>query len=85
MGDGDCVSIGAGHWVHAVRYNVNMVALLLDNEGYVAEGSGAEGEPPHRTWLSLLGAVEGSVREVLREAARAEGIAGEEEAAPAAR
>ena len=34
MGDGDCVSIGAGHWVHAVRYTVDMVALLLDNEIY---------------------------------------------------
>ncbi len=34
MGDGDCVSIGAGHWIHAIRYNVNMVALLLDNEIY---------------------------------------------------
>lgn len=34
MGDGDCVSIGAGHWVHAVRYNVDMVALLLDNAIY---------------------------------------------------
>lgn len=34
MGDGDCVSIGAAHWVHAIRYNVNMVALLLDNEVY---------------------------------------------------
>jgi 2-oxoglutarate ferredoxin oxidoreductase subunit beta len=34
MGDGDCISIGAGHWVHAVRYNVDMVALLLDNEIY---------------------------------------------------
>jgi 2-oxoglutarate ferredoxin oxidoreductase subunit beta len=34
MGDGDCVSIGAGHWVHAVRYNVDMVALMLDNEIY---------------------------------------------------
>jgi len=34
MGDGDCLSIGAGHWVHAVRYNVDMVALLLDNEIY---------------------------------------------------
>jgi len=34
MGDGDCVSIGAGHWVHAIRYNVDMVALLLDNEVY---------------------------------------------------
>ena len=34
MGDGDCCSIGAGHWVHAVRYNVDMVALLLDNNIY---------------------------------------------------
>jgi 2-oxoglutarate ferredoxin oxidoreductase subunit beta len=34
MGDGDCCSIGAGHWVHAVRYNVNMVALMLDNNIY---------------------------------------------------
>ena len=34
MGDGDCVSIGAGHWVHATRYNTNMVALMLDNNVY---------------------------------------------------
>ncbi|MEN8144282.1 MAG: thiamine pyrophosphate-dependent enzyme [Gemmatimonadota bacterium] len=34
MGDGDCISIGAGHWVHAIRYNVDMVALLLDNQIY---------------------------------------------------
>jgi 2-oxoglutarate ferredoxin oxidoreductase subunit beta len=34
MGDGDCCSIGAAHWVHATRYNVNMVALLLDNNIY---------------------------------------------------
>ena len=34
MGDGDCLSIGAAHWIHSVRYNVNMVALLLDNNVY---------------------------------------------------
>ena len=34
MGDGDCTSIGAGHWLHAVRYNVRMVALMLDNAIY---------------------------------------------------
>ena len=34
MGDGDCVSIGAGHWVHATRSNVDMVALMLDNNIY---------------------------------------------------
>jgi 2-oxoglutarate ferredoxin oxidoreductase subunit beta len=34
MGDGDCASIGAGHWLHAMRYNVDMVALMLDNNIY---------------------------------------------------
>lgn len=34
MGDGDCCSIGAAHWIHAIRYNVRMVAMLLDNSIY---------------------------------------------------
>lgn len=34
MGDGDCCSIGAAHWIHAIRYNMKMVALLLDNSIY---------------------------------------------------
>jgi 2-oxoglutarate ferredoxin oxidoreductase subunit beta len=34
MGDGDCCSIGAAHWVHAIRYNTQMVAMLLDNSIY---------------------------------------------------
>ena len=34
MGDGDCCSIGAGHWIHATRYNIRMVVLMLDNEVY---------------------------------------------------
>jgi 2-oxoglutarate ferredoxin oxidoreductase subunit beta len=34
MGDGDCTSIGAGHWVHALRYNLDMVVMLLDNGIY---------------------------------------------------
>jgi 2-oxoglutarate ferredoxin oxidoreductase subunit beta len=34
MGDGDCTSIGAGHWLHAIRYNMKMVVLLLDNAIY---------------------------------------------------
>jgi 2-oxoglutarate/2-oxoacid ferredoxin oxidoreductase subunit beta len=34
MGDGDCTSIGAGHWVHAIRYNMPMVAMMLDNGIY---------------------------------------------------
>ena len=34
MGDGDCTSIGAGHWVHALRYNLDLVVMLLDNGIY---------------------------------------------------
>jgi 2-oxoglutarate/2-oxoacid ferredoxin oxidoreductase subunit beta len=34
MGDGDCCSIGAGHWIHAIRYNINMTVMLLDNNIY---------------------------------------------------
>jgi len=34
MGDGDCTSIGAGHWLHAIRYNMDLTALLLDNNIY---------------------------------------------------
>ncbi len=33
-GDGDCVSIGAGHWVHAMRYNMNMTVMMHDNNIY---------------------------------------------------
>jgi 2-oxoglutarate/2-oxoacid ferredoxin oxidoreductase subunit beta len=33
-GDGDCCSIGAAHWIHAVRYNMNLTVLLHDNEIY---------------------------------------------------
>ena len=34
MGDGDCCSIGTAHWIHAIRMNMNMVALLHDNNIY---------------------------------------------------
>lgn len=34
MGDGDCTSIGAGHWMHTTRYNPDIVALMLDNGVY---------------------------------------------------
>lgn len=33
-GDGDCFSIGAGHWLHAVRYNMDMTVVIFDNGIY---------------------------------------------------
>jgi 2-oxoglutarate/2-oxoacid ferredoxin oxidoreductase subunit beta len=33
-GDGDCCSIGAAHWIHGIRYNMNMTVVLHDNHVY---------------------------------------------------
>lgn len=33
-GDGDCCAIGAGHWIHAIRYNMKMVVMMFDNNIY---------------------------------------------------
>ncbi|MBZ0271266.1 2-oxoglutarate oxidoreductase [bacterium] len=33
-GDGDCCAIGTAHWIHAIRYNMNMTVMLLDNNIY---------------------------------------------------
>jgi len=33
-GDGDCCSIGAGHWLHAARYNMDMTVMIFDNRVY---------------------------------------------------
>lgn len=34
MGDGDCCSIGTAHWIHAIRYNMNLTVVVHDNEVY---------------------------------------------------
>lgn len=33
-GDGDNCAIGTGHWIHALRYNMNLTILMLDNNIY---------------------------------------------------
>jgi len=33
-GDGDCCAIGTAHWIHAIRYNMDLTILLLDNNIY---------------------------------------------------
>jgi 2-oxoglutarate ferredoxin oxidoreductase subunit beta len=33
-GDGDCLSIGAAHWIHALRYNMDLTVILHDNRVY---------------------------------------------------
>ena len=67
MGDGDCTSIGAGHWVHALRYNVKMVAMVLDNAIYgltknQTSPTTPQGHPsntqPKGSWLPALNPIE---------------------------
>ena len=31
MGDGDCCSIGTAHWIHAIRMNMDLGAMMHDN------------------------------------------------------
>lgn len=33
-GDGDCCSIGTAHWIHAIRYNMDMTVVMHDNHTY---------------------------------------------------
>ena len=33
-GDGDCCAIGTAHWIHAIRYNMNLTVLMFDNNIY---------------------------------------------------
>jgi len=33
-GDGDCCSIGTAHWIHAIRYNMDMTVMMFDNSVY---------------------------------------------------
>jgi 2-oxoglutarate ferredoxin oxidoreductase subunit beta len=66
-GDGDCTSIGAGHWIHALRYNMDMVVLLLDNNIYgltkkQTSPTTPQGYPsntqPYGSWLPPLNPIQ---------------------------
>ncbi len=47
-GDGDCCSIGAAHWIHAIRYNMNMTVILHDNHVYGLTKKQASPTSPQR-------------------------------------
>ncbi len=47
-GDGDCCSIGAAHWIHAIRYNMNMTVMLHDNQIYGLTKKQASPTSPRR-------------------------------------
>jgi len=62
-GDGDCCSIGAAHWVHAIRYNMDLTVFLHDNQIYgLTKMQASPTSPrglksnttPRGTWLEAL-------------------------------
>ncbi len=57
-GDGDCCSIGAGHWIHAVRYNMDMVVMLFDNSvyGLTKNQTSPTSQPGQKTYTHPRGA-----------------------------
>ncbi|MHC5001557.1 MAG: thiamine pyrophosphate-dependent enzyme [Planctomycetota bacterium] len=69
-GDGDCCSIGAGHWIHAIRYNMDMVVMLFDNNvyGLTKDQTSPTSRPglktnthPQGAWLPALNPVEATL------------------------
>jgi 2-oxoglutarate ferredoxin oxidoreductase subunit beta len=59
MGDGDCCSIGTAHWIHTIRLNPKMVAMMHDNNIYGLTKMQASPTTPmgHRTNTTPRGAV----------------------------
>jgi len=59
MGDGDCCSIGTAHWIHTIRMNPRMVAMMHDNNIYGLTKMQVSPTPPlaHRTTTTPRGAV----------------------------
>ncbi len=66
-GDGDCYGIGMGHFVHAVRRNVNLTLLVHDNQiyGLTTGQASPTSDPGFKTKTSPFGVVEASVRPLL--------------------
>ena len=73
-GDGDCCSIGAAHWIHAIRYNMNLTVLLHDNQIYGLTKKQASPTSPIGTKSNTTprGCVPGGAESAHRDARRAE-------------
>ena len=50
-GDGDGFGIGCGHFVHAMRRNINLTYMVLDSAGATFVGRGFSGDQKHLTEL----------------------------------
>ena len=62
MGDGDALAIGGNHLIHACRRNIDLTALILNNEIYGMTGGQLAPTTPQgfRSTTSPLGSIEGN-------------------------
>lgn len=47
MGDGDAVTIGGNHFIHAARRNIDVTAIIVNNFNYGMTGGQVSGATPH--------------------------------------
>jgi len=60
MGDGDATAIGGNHFIHAARRNLNLTAIIINNNVYGMTGGQHSPTTPYaaRTTTSLYGHIE---------------------------
>ncbi len=75
-GDGDSFSIGAAHWIHAIRYNMRMVVMVHDNQIYGLTKKQASPTSPRGTKSNTTprGLLPGGAQPAHRDAGRAERV-----------
>ena len=52
MGDGDCTAIGGNHFIHACRRNIDITAIVMNNNIYGMTGGQASPTTPIGSWAS---------------------------------
>ena len=52
MGDGDCTAIGGNHFIHACRRNIDITAIVMNNNIYGMTGGQASPTTPIGAWAS---------------------------------
>jgi len=52
MGDGDGVTIGGNHFIHACRRNMDLTAIILNNFNFGMTGGQVSGTTPHERYTS---------------------------------
>lgn len=70
MGDGDALAIGGNHFIHAARRNIDLTAIVIDNQSYGLTGGQYSPTTPQNTFATT--AVYGNIEQSFDTAKMAE-------------